>query len=135
MKQINDMSFSELKECAYWLCNFTYGARDVSEAIAGIVGDDDDDDILREFVYEVSVINRKIIDLKNSIYAPNNNIDEADVIDDARVFVSQMMKLCNNISVNLSHRFNKIFGWTEVNIHEVVNGFVEDGDLNGKEQA
>lgn len=135
MKQIKDMNLGEVKQLAIGLEFFARDARVLSEGLLEIVYDEDAHEAVKEFADDVSVLERTLFALKNTLDDSQDSVEEADVIDDARVFVRHMMKLCNNISVNLSHRFNKLFGWTELDIHEVVNGFVEDGDLNGKEQA
>lgn len=135
MKQIKDMNLSEVKKLAIGLEWFARDACDISEALLEIVYDDEAHKAIKEFAGDVATLEKTLFALKNTLDDSHDSIEEADVIDDARVFVRRMMKLCNNISVNLCHRFNKIFGWTEVDIYEVVNGFIEDGDLNGKEQA
>ena len=133
MKQIKDMNLSEVKQLAIGLEFFARDARVLSEGLLEIVYDEDAHEAVKEFADDVSVLERTLFALKNTLDDSQDSVEEADVIDDARVFVRHMMKLCNNISVNLSHRFNKLFGWTEVDIYEVINGEIKEGDLNGKE--
>lgn len=129
MKQIKDMNLSEVKQLAIGLEFFARDARVLSEGLLEIVYDEDAHKAVKEFAADVSVLERTLFALKNTLDDSHDAIEEADVIDDARVFVRHMMMLCKNISVNLSYRFNNLFGWTELDVHEVLNGFVDDKDL------
>ena len=129
MKHIKDMNLSEVKKLAIGLEWFARDACDISEALLEIVYDDEAHEAIKEFARDVTTLEKTIFGLKNSLEDSHGSIEEDYVINDSRVYVRHMMKLCNNISVNLSHRFNKIFCWTEVDIHEVVNGEIEDTDV------
>lgn len=129
MKQIKDMSFDEFRERSHWLECLSHDALILSEALTEIDGNEDAHEALKGFSDDVASLDKAIYNLKDTLEASWSEISAEQVRCDAEVFVRHMMMLCKNISVNLSYRFNNLFGWTEVDIHEVINGFIDDTNL------
>lgn len=125
----SNMSFDELWERSRRLECLSSDALILSEALTEIDGNEEAHEALKGFSADVATLEKTLYNLKYSLNDSHSEISAEQVKHDAEVFVRHMMMLCKNISVNLSHRFNNLFGWTEVDIHEVINGFIDDMDL------
>ena len=131
MKNIKLMSLDELKAHAELLEHFSYDACILAESLLEIAGrSEDTDDSLRY----IKTVAGDVAHLEAHIYGEYTRLEQPPK-EDIESFVRQMCRLCKGISIVLAQMCNDVFGWTELDIHEVVNGCIEDGDLNEKEQS
>lgn len=117
MKQIQKMSDEELRDFSLSLHGLAEAAFLVSENLYDIECDDKKHGNLTSLYNDV-------VSFGQIVFWWETQKCKDYTRRDIESYINQMMKLCKNISVNLSHRFSELFGWTELDIHEVINGEV-----------
>lgn len=131
MKNIKDMSVTEFRSYAGDLESFSYNVYKAATSLFELLERSEE---AEDYLNRIKSRADEVRKLESRVYKACAWLIDPET-ENAELFVRQMCRLGKDISVVFAQMCSDVFGWTELDIHEIVNSSVEDGGLNGKEQA